>query len=170
MVPPGSVGSSFLQSLESGDLMSGSSCTFAPTHLTALRKLTDELTDEDRLINLFFTLSPDLFFVADGNGRLLKVNDAWRQLGWTDEELREKTLWECMHIDDRAKTKYTLNIVRDNGITTLHNRFQNKSTNEFIVVEWNLIKSHGLLYGVGRPVPVQCLHCNSSERWNGSAS
>jgi two-component system NtrC family sensor kinase len=51
----------------------------------------------------FFSVTPDLFCVADFDGQFKRVNPAWQTtLGWTREELCSDTRPELLHPDDRA--------------------------------------------------------------------
>ncbi len=53
-----------------------------------------------------FTLSLDMLCVAGLDGRLRQVNPAWtRSLGWSEEELRNATLIDLVHPEDRPATR-----------------------------------------------------------------
>lgn len=143
---------------------------FMPSQLDKLRVLTEELTEEDTKLQLFFTLSPDMFCIADRQGDLITVNDAWtRILGWSEEELMSHTLLDLVHPDDIARTKAIMAHMSDHDIIRFHNRYKMKDKNDYVVLEWSATKwTDGLTYAAARPVPEECMKCPDSEKRFGS--
>ena len=69
------------------------------------REITDRvLAEQER--DRFFTLSQDVFAIADLNGRFVRLNPAWEKvLGYPVEELVGRAFIEFVHPDDRERTE-----------------------------------------------------------------
>jgi two-component system sensor histidine kinase/response regulator len=76
----------------------------------------------------FFTLSLDLFCIAGMNGRLLRVNPAWRTvLGHDEAELLERPYLDLVHPDDREATAAeAARLARGEPIVSFENRYRCK--------------------------------------------
>src|SRR5436190_1881764 len=71
-------------------------------HKRELARATGQLEVETKR-NRFFTLGIDLLGIGNYDGRLMQVNPAWEKLlGYTQEELQNRSAWELTHPDDRA--------------------------------------------------------------------
>jgi PAS domain S-box-containing protein len=68
------------------------------------REITDRvLAEQER--DRFFTLSQDLFAIADLEGRFVRLNPAWEQvLGYSVEELTGRSFVDFVHPEDRERT------------------------------------------------------------------
>ena len=151
---------------------------FAPTNMGRIRELTEELTEDQTTLHLFFKLTPDLFCIADNTGYLQKINQAWTMtLGWSEEELLSIPFTEFIHPEDIERTKDILYHMSHNNIIRFHNRYRRKpgttnsigeksiaGNNDYIVLEWNATAwSNGLTYAAARQVPTICLKCPDAE-------
>lgn len=136
-----------------------------PSNLGRLRSLTEELTSEETELFLFFKLSPDMFCLADNDGYLQKINDAWtRILGWTQDELLSRPFTDFIHLDDVDKTLQIMSRMHKQDVIRFHNRYKT-TDNEYKVLEWSATKwTDGLTYAVARPVPSECMKCPESQK------
>jgi PAS domain S-box-containing protein len=136
-----------------------------PSLCGRIRELTDELTEEETALYLFFKLSPDMFCIADTEGMLRKVNAAWTNtLGWAEQELVEQPFLAFIHPDDVDRTKHIMGHMAEQDVIRFHNRYRKKDSNDYVVVEWSATAwINGLTYAVGRQVPDKCLTCPDSE-------
>ena len=144
---------------------------FEPSHLGRIRQLTEELTKEEKTLDLFFELSPDMFCIADSDGYLCKINAAWtKTLGWTEEELLAIPFIEFVHSDDVVNTKHVMEHMEEREVIRFHNRYRVKDSDKYIVLEWSATAwIDGLTYATARQVPIQCLTCPDAETrfgWN----
>jgi len=79
--------------------------------------------------NLRFFNSPvNLNAVADLNGTLLRISPSWtRILGWNEDELKSKSIFDFIHPDDIADTHNAFhNITRTGDLTTFESRLKCK--------------------------------------------
>ncbi len=53
---------------------------------------------------VLFELSPDLVCITSPDGYFIRLNPAWAQLGWTQEELLSKPYIDFVHKEDTGKT------------------------------------------------------------------
>lgn len=158
-----------------------STLLFAPTNMGRIRQLTEELSEElsedQTTLYLFFKLASNLFCVADSTGYFQKVNQAWSMiLGWTEEELLSIPFIKFIHPDDISRTQDIVHM-KKNDIIRFHNRYRRKSgtTNlieeksiagddDYVTLEWSSTAlDNGLTYAAARQVPASCLQCSESE-------
>jgi len=146
--------------------MTSTQLEFLPSKLGRLRELTNELTHEETELYLFFKLSPDLFCLADANGYLRKINDAWyKVLGWTEDELMEHSFFEFIHPDDIQRTKEVMGHMTEQDVIRFHNRYRKKNSDDYVVLEWSATKwTDGLTYAAARPVPSECMMCPEADK------
>lgn len=80
--------------------------------ITAVRQQEDDLaeaTRTSRRFKRFFELSQEMMGIADQDGRLHTMNNAWTEhLGWTSEELGAKPFVEFVSSDDIANVETAL--------------------------------------------------------------
>ncbi|MCC5814772.1 MAG: PAS domain S-box protein [Leptospira sp.] len=102
--------------------------------------------------------SPDIVALAGSQGKFLKVNPAFSELlGWTDEELTSRPIWDFMHPDDIKKTQdeYKETIVKDGRkAKNFENRYLTKSGN-YRWIAWSsatLSNSEGVAFAYGRDI------------------
>lgn len=65
----------------------------------------EKAEENEKQINLFFNLVPDMIAIASSNGYFLSLNKIWEKvLGFTIEELKSKPFAEFIHPEDRERT------------------------------------------------------------------
>lgn len=92
------------------------------------REITDRvLAEQER--DRFFTLSQDLFAIADMEGRFVRLNPAWEQvLGYSVEELTGRSFVDFVHPEDRERTEAEAAslAVEGNESMAFENRYRNR--------------------------------------------
>lgn len=74
-------------------------------HQQELAEVADRLAAETRR-NRFFTLAAEMLGITDLPGRLLQTNPSWeRVLGYTDDELVARSIFDFAHPDDLAEVR-----------------------------------------------------------------
>ncbi|WP_321346601.1 PAS domain S-box protein [uncultured Draconibacterium sp.] len=122
---------------------------------------TKELNLKTQELEEFFSVSPDLLCIANLNGKLLKVNDAWEQLlGLSREEIEQQNFMSFIHPDDIEATKDAMKYLEENDeIINFINRYKT-GNNEYRFIEWHAILSNNLLYAAAHDVTQQKLKEN----------
>jgi PAS domain S-box-containing protein len=113
---------------------------------SALRIKTDEL------IRLF-TVLPDLFCIADIDGRFRQLNPAWEKtLGYTLKELMAQQVTDFVHPDDIPKTLAVLNkLNNEKEVLQFVNRLRCKN-GSYRWIEWNIFSRDLTLYAGARDI------------------
>jgi PAS domain S-box-containing protein len=113
---------------------------------SALRIKTDEL------IRLF-TVLPDLFCIADIDGRFRQLNPAWEKtLGYTLKELMAQQVTDFVHPDDIPKTLAVLNkLNNEEEVLQFVNRLRCKN-GSYRWIEWNIFSRDLTLYAGARDI------------------
>ncbi|NJN71497.1 MAG: PAS domain S-box protein [Limnothrix sp. RL_2_0] len=113
-----------------------------------LRSLTQE---RDR----FFSLSPNLFCVANFDGRFVRVNPAWCDiLGYMQEELIAGDFWTFIHPEDEAVTRDALRrLIHNNNPLLLQHRFR-CADGSYKYLSWSgtSVPEEGLIYAIARDI------------------
>jgi PAS domain S-box-containing protein len=120
----------------------------------AIRMMTSENQALTRYAR-FFSLSVDMFGIADFDGHFKEVSDIWETvLGYPKEELLRRPYLEFVHPDDRPKTS-TEAAKNAEGITTLsfENRYRCKD-GSYKWLLWNTraVPEERLIYAVARDI------------------
>ena len=114
--------------------------------MTERNKLTEE---RDR----FFALSMDMLCVVHLDGRFQRVNPAFQKvLGYSEEELLARSIFELLHPEDRASTLREYERLRaGQPIPLMENRLRTKDQ-AYRWVAWSYfpVPEDGLAFGVGR--------------------
>lgn len=102
----------------------------------------------------FFMLSGDLMAITDE--RIVRVNPAfWKELGWLDHELRDKSLADLAHPDDQSALALDLSLMREEPNRErppIVVRMQAKH-GQYHSIEWTgTATEDGRVYAVGRDV------------------
>ncbi len=87
-----------------------------------------ERTKELNEANIFFTLSRDLFCIANPEGYFKRVNFAWvDKLGYSEEELLTKPFISLVHEEDKEATARQMSILAEGmPVTNFENRYKCK--------------------------------------------
>ncbi|MGB2925299.1 MAG: ATP-binding protein [Limnothrix sp.] len=113
-----------------------------------LRLLTQE---RDR----FFSLSPNLFCVANFDGKLLRVNPAWEDiLGYMQDELIKGDFWTFVHPEDEAITREALSQLVNHGeVLNLEHRFRcANGTYKHLSWSGTAVKKEKHIYAIARDI------------------
>lgn len=104
---------------------------------------------------LFFDISPDLFFIAGYDGYFKKVNPAVCNLfGYSEEELLAKPINDFIHKDDIEKTiKSREKVISGNTLMHYENRYITKS-GEIVWLAWTSVPlmDENLVYAIAKDV------------------
>ncbi len=103
----------------------------------------------------FFSLSLDLLFIANYQGRFKRLNPAWQSLlGYSESVLLSQSLWDLAHPDDQKLLQQAKAQLRQgeevNGLE-IRCRRQDGS---YLWVAWNVVPypQETLIYGAGRDI------------------
>lgn len=113
-----------------------------------LQHLVKERTaDRDRL----WQLSTDLMRVVRRDGVILAVNPAWTAvLGWPEEELVGKNVYDLVHPDDRATSMAVVGrLSTEADPRHFEARYRHKD-GSYRWISWTAAPASGLVVGVGR--------------------
>jgi PAS domain S-box-containing protein len=114
--------------------------------MTERNKLTEE---RDR----FFALSMDMLTIVHLDGRLQRVNPAFQKaLGYSEEELLSRSIFELVYPDDRAKTMSEyVKLGEGKPVRHMENRLGCKDgTYRWVAWSYFPVPEDGLAFGVGR--------------------
>ncbi len=108
---------------------------------------------DDEVFRKFFDLAVDLFLVTDGEGRILKFNNAWeRILGYRHDEIEDNNFMNFVHPEDRERTMETLqSIYSEGGVEGFTNRYMKKEGKP-VHLEWRAFLGGNHVYAVARDV------------------
>lgn len=125
-------------------------------------------------LNLFLTLSFDLFCITQENGYFQQINPAWdKVLGWTHSDLQNIAWLELVHPDDVELTLNTENLYRQNKFVEYENRYRHKD-GSYRWLSWRVSNAEdGLIYRVAKEITgakqVEKVPVFSAEGCNDSA-
>jgi two-component system sensor histidine kinase/response regulator len=106
-------------------------------------------------LDRFFTLSPDLFCIANFDGYFTRVNPAWQAvLGYTEQELLAVPFLDLIHPDDReATTAAVAQLSTGTALIAFENRYRCKDgSTRWLQWAATPYGRQGLVYAVGRDV------------------
>ncbi|MFW6296715.1 MAG: PAS domain-containing sensor histidine kinase [Halothece sp.] len=105
----------------------------------------------------FFQLSRDLLCIATFEGHFVQINPAWEEiLGWTQEELKEKSFLDFVHPDDRENTrKEAEEITLGNDVCDFENRYRCKDGSyKWLIWKSRGLPTQGLIYATARDMTI----------------
>ena len=130
----------------------------------ALRILANEVTSEiearkqrkeKQRYEKFFQMSLDLMYIGNTNGSFKLVSPSFAKLlGWSQDELMEKSYFDFIHPEDVDTTKLQLQKLSEGTpIIGFENRFRSKNE-EFFTIRWtaNPDEDSNTFYAVGHDV------------------
>jgi len=142
--------------------------------VTAAKQAEADLADatqSSQRFKRFFELSQEMMGIADQDGRMHTMNNAWtKQLGWTKEELGAKPFIEFVSADDMASVKTVLNeLVAGKNAADFSVRFTCKTGKERWL-EWHVAPdSDGQLFCVVHDVDEAQQHQQELEQARAAA-
>jgi PAS domain S-box-containing protein len=116
---------------------------------TLEREVDSRTRERDRL----WKLSPDLMAVTDVSGKLVRSNPAWQsQLGWSREEITDRSFLELLHPDDLENTTaHIVGIHRESAPLRFENRYRAKD-GSYRMQQWTVVPEQGFIYCVARDI------------------
>lgn len=122
------------------------------THITQILSRITEKESIDQLAN-FFDVNLDLLCIADTEGNFIKVNKAWGTiLGYSTEELNNKTFLEFVHAEDRDATLEIMSkLDKQTEVVSFINRYRCKNET-YRWLEWSSHPKGKLIYATARDI------------------
>jgi PAS domain S-box-containing protein len=122
------------------------------THVTPIVPRITEKESSDQLAN-FFDVNLDLLCIADTEGNFIKVNKAWETiLGYSIEELNNRTFLEFVHTDDRDATIEIMSkLDKQTEVLSFINRYRCKNET-YRWLEWSAHPKGKLIYATARDI------------------
>jgi PAS domain S-box-containing protein len=119
-------------------------------------KVMRDMTERNRLTeerDRFFALSMDMLCIVHLDGRFQRINPAFQKvLGFSQEELQEKALFELVHPEDLPATVDAYEkLAADEPTKFMENRLRCKDgTYKWVAWSYFPVPEDGLAFGVGR--------------------
>ncbi len=125
---------------------------------TLERQVTERTADRNRL----WQLSTDLMLVARFDGVITAVNPACSAvLGWTEQELVDRNLFDLVHPDDRDETmSRARNFAEGGTFVRVSNRYRRKDGG-YRWIAWAAVRGDGFINAVGRDVTTEREQCEA---------
>lgn len=128
-------------------------------YIASIREVTEQKRLEDSLLikteelEKFFDLNPDILCIADFNGNIIKINNAWeRILGYPVNELLKKNLLDLVLPEDLEAAKEVLNkLCRGEKVLNYVNRCKCLDGSSRYI-EWCSQPHNGIIYATGRDI------------------
>jgi PAS domain S-box-containing protein len=126
--------------------------------LIGFTKVMRDMTERNQLAeerDRFFTLSMDMLCIVHLDGRFQRINPAFEKLlGFSENELLSKSLFDWVHPDDRAVTIAEYEKLSHGEVTTSMEKRLLCKDGSFKWVAWSYypVPEDGLAFGVGRDI------------------
>jgi len=130
-----------------------------------LDSIASQPPDNPEEMEGFFLVSPDLLVITTLDGLVVQVNDSWETiLGYTRDELQDRSLLEYLHPDDRTDALDALQKLRSSHqVLTLSNRCRTKS-GSWRHVEWRAQSRGERIYAAARDITQRKLFEGAREK------
>jgi len=117
------------------------------------RSAEDSLRLKTEELDRFFSVTLDLLCIANTGGRFLLLNPAWEKtLGYTEEELLAKGIFEFVHPDDLFKTQEVFStLASQEKVVSFENRCRCKD-GTYRWLEWTAVPVGNMIYAAARDV------------------
>jgi len=105
----------------------------------------------------FFTLAPELLFIADGEGNFHRLNPAWKHvLGYAEKELETGNFLERVHPQDLESTQNSIRKLLDtHEVQSFSNRYRCQD-GSYRWIEWRTsFPANRFIYAVARDISQQ---------------
>ena len=146
---------------DSQTCVSTSKLEFKPSNISKIKELTDKL-DGFELVELFFNLCPEMFCVINPKYEFVKTNNRWLSLGWSTQDLTNKSVLDFIHPDDVYKMKLAFDSCGDEPMIAI-TRCKTKMGN-CKLLEWNiLLRQDGRYYAAVREATDRCVRCINAK-------
>jgi PAS domain S-box-containing protein len=115
--------------------------------------LEREVAERSQARSRAWRLSPDLMGALNAEGYLESSNPAWQvTLGWSEDEIRETTIFELLHPDDVERSRADFELcLSGQAMLRYSNRYRSKG-GDYRWISWFAIPEDRLLYCVGRDI------------------
>lgn len=118
--------------------------------------IAEDITERKQLRQqreAFYDVIPDLFVIADHDGRFRDVNSTCEEkLGYSEEELTSRSYLDFVHPDDREETREKINqLGAGDSVQDYDNRYCTKG-GDYVWLNWQAISVNDLVYAVARDV------------------
>jgi len=118
-------------------------------------KLSDLIAPDTYNLEHFFELTADLFCIAGYDGYFKRINPAVSKLlGYSNEELFSRPIYEFIYLDDREITAQNRNyLTKDIPLLNFENRYVTKS-GEIVWLAWTSmpVDSEKLVYAIAKNI------------------
>jgi len=118
-------------------------------------KLSDLIATDTYNLEHFFELTADLFCIAGYDGYFKRINPAVSKLlGYSNEELFSRPIYEFIYLDDREITAQNRNyLTKDIPLLNFENRYVTKS-GEIVWLAWTSmpVDSEKLVYAIAKNI------------------
>lgn len=123
------------------------------TDVTMIKKVDREFLEKTEELERFFTVNLDLLCIADIKGHFIRTNRAWEKiLDYSEGYLKGKNFLDFVHPDDIPRTLNALSKLKDQEhVLNFVNQYR-CSDGTYRHMEWNLLPSANLIYGVARDI------------------
>lgn len=124
----------------------------AELNKTLAARVREKTRERDRIWNV----SQDLLVVADMDGTWRSLNPAWSAtLGWSEQDMLNKTSQWLEHPDDREKTNVELeSLAQGRPTIRFENRLRHKD-GSYRWLSWTAVPDDGKIYAVARDMTAE---------------
>jgi len=104
-------------------------------------------------LQIFFNVARDMLCIANFDGHLVRVNEAWRTtLGYEQTELEGYNFFDIVHADDQKNAELCLSqMQRHSDVPNLVIRCRHKN-GHYLWIEWRANPYENMIFAVGRDI------------------